>query len=99
MSYPRVEVRWLDAEGCAEQEATDDVLRGAIGIERTDLGYLIRDDAEGVVLSGTEFDGNPKSIDRRVSIPRPYIREIRQLSVKRLGKQKAGENGQTHNGD
>lgn len=81
-----VVVYWLDAEGSGAQELTEDVMRCAIGRNRRDVGWLLRDDAEGVVILGGLIDGGTH--DRRLSVPRAYVRDVRRLAVRREAKAK-----------
>lgn len=85
--YRRVSVRWLDAEGCNDQENVEDVLRGSIGVEREDMGWLVRDDDAGVILAGSLISDG--TIDRRLSIPRAYVLgPVHELAVKRAKRVK-----------
>ncbi len=69
-----VEVTWLDA-GRTEDTVTG---RESIGIERRTVGWLMRDDEEGVIVAFS--DDGEAGYERAFLIPRAYVRDVRRLS-------------------
>ena len=97
MSRPLVVVHWRDAEGCGEQENIDDVLRGSVGCERDDVGYLILANEQVVIIAGTDFTHDDKSIDRRLTIPRAYVMgDLKYLTTRREKKARTAGDAETH---
>jgi len=68
-------VVWLDATRTDETVTATD----KIGIKRETLGWILRDDSQGVVIAMTKDD---KDYERGFTIPRAYIKKVVKLDGK-----------------
>lgn len=84
---PLVMVTWLDAAAGEFTEAREEAEPNTdpIGVIQRTVGYLIRDDEEGIILS-PEFCEYNRSYRHLHEIPRAYIQQIQPLTFKRLRK-------------
>lgn len=81
----KVEVTWLDAVFTSG----DPVPMATVGIMMRTLGWVLRDDSQGIVIaSERDAEGGYRRV---TEIPRPYIRKVVYLAKSnRKSKQKAG---------
>jgi hypothetical protein len=76
---PIVVVAWHDAATRMHGEISPGDPPQHVGVILWTVGWLIRDDAEGVVL-GVEVSENDGSFRHIVEIPRAYIKRVRKLT-------------------
>lgn len=75
----RMEVEWTDAQSHAGWLSHDEAKNLPAGARCFTIGYLIRDDEDGVLLVR---DWNEDEMGDAMFIPKPLIREMRELMVK-----------------
>lgn len=81
--FPRVEVEWLDATTEYHQLTIVEALRRCQLDRRLSLGYLVKDDAEAIVLMQTsdppEQDGDEEGGADFTTIPRGWVKRLTYL--------------------
>ena|SRR5579883_857955 len=87
---PLVVVAWHDASYCEFREYDPKSPPTAVGQIQWSVGWLIRDDAEGIVL-GVELSEYDGSFRHTLEIPRAYIKLVRPLTFARARKRDASK--------